>query len=161
MKNNEINENVIEVLMFLFENSQKQDNFLSLPRKEIESILDRVGFTENEIKLSLSWLDDLLKLCDQVDDKVLVQVPKNRMISPYEQQSLSVKCQGYLLELEQQGVLDDLTRELVIDRALALSNAPLTVEELHWVVQMVLFNLPQYNHELIMVEQERLTPLWH
>ncbi|MGD9390183.1 MAG: DUF494 family protein, partial [Thioalkalispiraceae bacterium] len=46
------------------------------------------------------------------------------------------------LFLEQTGVLDHNTRELVIDRVMALEADEIDMEQLKWVVLMVLFNQP-------------------
>jgi Smg protein len=40
------------------------------------------------------------------------------------------------------GVLNPASRELVIDRAMALENEDFDIEQLKWVVLMVLFNQP-------------------
>ena len=47
-----------------------------------------------------------------------------------------------MLFLEQVGVLDGLTREFVIDRVMALEAEDLDLEQLKWVILMVLFNQP-------------------
>ena len=44
--------------------------------------------------------------------------------------------------LEQTGVLDHNTREMVIDRVMALESEEIDLEQLKWVVLMVLFNQP-------------------
>ncbi len=49
---------------------------------------------------------------------------------------------GFLLYLEQQGVLGADQRELVLDRALALDLENVGLDDLKWVVLMVLFNQP-------------------
>ena len=44
--------------------------------------------------------------------------------------------------LEQVGVLDPVNRELVIDRLMALGDDDIDLDQVKWVVQMVLFNQP-------------------
>ena len=56
-----------------------------------------------------------------------------------------MNCQGFLLFLEQTGVLDHSTRELVIDRIMALETEDIDLDQLKWVILMVLFN--QTGHE--------------
>ena len=46
------------------------------------------------------------------------------------------------MSLEHMGVLDAFTRELVIDRVMALELDEIDPEQLRWVVLMVLFNQP-------------------
>jgi len=40
------------------------------------------------------------------------------------------------------GVLNPASRELVIDRAMALENEDFDIEQLKWVILMVMFNQP-------------------
>ena len=56
--------------------------------------------------------------------------------------SSTSRCRGFLLFLEQHGVLDADQRELVLDRAMALDQDELDLDDLKWVVLMVLFNQP-------------------
>ena len=53
-----------------------------------------------------------------------------------------LQCRGFLAFLEQAGVLDAQTRELVVDRVMALEAGGVGLEQLKWVVLMVLFNQP-------------------
>ena len=52
------------------------------------------------------------------------------------------RCKGFLIFLEQSGVLDYEDRELVIDRVMALETDVIELQQLKWVVLMVLFNRP-------------------
>ncbi|WP_425401669.1 DUF494 family protein [Escherichia coli] len=54
----------------------------------------------------------------------------------------SASCRGFLLFLEQIQVLNLETREMVIERVLALDNAEFELDDLKWVILMVLFNIP-------------------
>ncbi|MEO0996597.1 MAG: DUF494 domain-containing protein, partial [Pseudomonadota bacterium] len=55
---------------------------------------------------------------------------------------LDAGCRGYILYLEQIGILTFEQRELVIDRLVALESADIDVEQVKWVVLMVLFSQP-------------------
>ena len=48
------------------------------------------------------------------------------------------RCRGLLLALERGGILSANQREIVIDRLLALDNEELSLEQVKWVVLMVL-----------------------
>ena len=62
--------------------------------------------------------------------------------SGHETVKVSMTCRGQLLRLEQSGVLDSVAREIVIDRLTALESEEIDIEQLKWVVLMVLFNQP-------------------
>jgi Smg protein len=57
-----------------------------------------------------------------------------------------------LLFLEQSGILDPLSRELVIDRAIAIEQSAVAVDELKWVVLLVLMNRPGRESALSQME---------
>ena len=59
-----------------------------------------------------------------------------------ELQRLNGQCRSFLVFLEQMGLLDVVTRELVIDRVMALECDEVELDEFKWVVLMVLFNQP-------------------
>ncbi|PIP80453.1 MAG: hypothetical protein COW84_05120, partial [Gammaproteobacteria bacterium CG22_combo_CG10-13_8_21_14_all_40_8] len=73
-----IKDSVMEVLMYIFEQSEESENFLTLPRADIESMLDKEGFTDDDIHRSLKWLDGLVALCEQAQPGDVVKVSKNR-----------------------------------------------------------------------------------
>ncbi len=67
---------------------------------------------------------------------------------------LSADCRGLLLSLEQVEILSPTQRELVIDRLLALDVEDLNLEQVRWIVLMVLSSLP--GQELACARMETL-----
>jgi Smg protein len=63
-----------------------------------------------------------------------------RAFAPRELTKLDVECRGFLLTLEQSGILNPQTRELVIERSLAATGDSLTLDQLKLIVLMVLWN---------------------
>jgi Smg protein len=69
-----------------------------------------------------------------------------------EQERLDSASRGYLLHLEQIGILQAAQREIVIDRLLALDNEEIDVEQTKWVVMMVLFSQPDQQDALAQMQ---------
>ncbi|MBT3204187.1 MAG: DUF494 domain-containing protein [Gammaproteobacteria bacterium] len=132
-------EGVIDVLMYIFSSYIDRDDSLPEDRDSIDSDLREAGFEAQEIDKAFDWLDGL---AEAEDIPVLEQsVNSIRIYSKREQQRLDSKVQGFLLFLEQSGVLTPELRELVINRIMALDgNSLVDMEEFRWVVMMVLFN---------------------
>ena len=65
-----------------------------------------------------------------------------RLFNTFELSRLDADCRGYILYLEQIGILSPGQRELVIDRLVALGAGDIDVEQVKWVVLMVLFSQP-------------------
>ncbi len=135
-------ENVLDVLMYLFENYMDEEADVSPDQEELKLELQEAGFPGSEVDKALSWLEGL---ADQRDQPLLrpYESPRTmRIYSEQELKKLDVESRGFLLFLEQLGVLDPSTRELVIDRVMALDTSDIDLDQLKWVVLMVLFNQP-------------------
>ena len=132
-------ESVLDVLMYLFETFVDSDDEPEPNRNELKEELARAGFRDGEIDRALDWLDGLNST------GVTSSEPQHtafRVFDSAEQERLDAPSRGYLLQLEQIGILQPIQRELVIDRLLALDNDEIDVEQTKWVVMMVLFSQP-------------------
>ncbi len=76
-----------------------------------------------------------------------------RIYTQKEKIHLDVSCRGFLLFLEQIQVLNPETREMVIDRIMNSGNTDFNLEDLKWIVLMVLFNTPGYENAYQKMEE--------
>ncbi len=134
-------ENVLDVLMYLFETYVDTDDDPEPDQNELRDELSRAGFGDLEIDRALDWLDGLTEHQDNI-----VFNPAGgqgtRIYNQLELERLDVACRGYVLYLEQIGILSPPQREILIDRLLALEASDIDVEQIKWVVLMVLFSQP-------------------
>ena len=138
-------ESILDVLLYLFEHYFTDDADLVRDRDSLRSgplfdELGKAGFSPAEINKAFEWLDA------QAQQRPSASAPRaNGPVRVYfgpELDKLDVECRGFLLFLEQHGVLDADQRELVLDRAMALDQDEIDLDDLKWVVLMVLFNQP-------------------
>ena len=121
-------ESILDVLLYLFEHYIGDDADTLRDRDPLHDGLIEAGFSPAEISKAFDWLDGLAQ---------------QRLAGGEARvDRLDVDCRGFLLFLEQQGVLDAGQRELVLDRAMALDQDEIDLDDLKWVVLMVLFNQP-------------------
>ncbi|SRR6056297_1481517 len=134
-------ENVLDLLMYLFENYIYEEPESTPDRESLTGSLEEAGFTNAEIDRAFAWLDGLAEqrklpeLGHHSDNPV-------RVFSIEETQRLDVDARGFILYLENAGVLDSIRREQVLDRLSALDSEDIDIEDVKWVVLMVLFNQP-------------------
>jgi Smg protein len=141
-------ETVLDVLMYLFESYVDSPDEPEPNRHELKRELGRAGFHDREIEGALDWLDSL-------NSPGAGNAPQNtafRVFDDVEQERLDSASRGYLLHLEQIGILQARQREIVIDRLLALDNEEIDVEQTKWVVMMVLFSQPGQQDALAQME---------
>ncbi len=134
-------QNVFEVLMYLFENYMYNDDEPSVDRDSLENELHEAGFTGAEIRKAFEWLDGL------ADTRTLPASPNSggrsiRIYGEPELLRLDTETRGFVLYLEQVGILNAESRELVLDRILALDDQDVDLDTVKWIILMVLFNRP-------------------
>jgi Smg protein len=135
-------EGVLDILIYLFENyfdAETEDGF-EPDRETLKLELEKAGFPGSEVERALCWLEELAADPDRSHP-----TPTSRAIRVFaalEQARLDTDCRGYLVHLEQVGILSPTQRELVIDRLMALEGDEIDIDKLKWVVLMVLFSQP-------------------
>ena len=134
-------ENILDVLMYLFEYYLDAEARTEPSQENLKRELNAAGFPDRDIERALDWLESLSAQQEQIHSDRPRTTPL-RIYTPREVERLDVECRGFILFLEQSGVLDLYTREIVIDRCMALDDEEIGLEQLKWVVLMVLFNQP-------------------
>lgn len=135
-------QDVLDVLMYLFENYLGDETVSSQDQDVLKVELIEAGFPASEIKQAFVWLEGLAALQDHPQQQALLGSQSMRIYASHEATKLSMETRGFILFLEQVGVLDQAHRELVIDRLMALELEEIDLEQVKWVVLMVLFNQP-------------------
>lgn len=136
---------MFDILMYLFENLVHSETEIRVDQDELTDELIRAGFHHDEIFKALSWLEKLAALQETSTNPYLskrINTFVNRIYTHEESLRFDVEAQGFMLFLEQVGVLDANTREMVIDRVMEVDASEFCLEDLKWVVLMVLFNVP-------------------
>lgn len=127
-----------DILVYLFENCQQAE--LAYDRERVARKLSAAGFEDSDISEALHWLAGVLHAPHAVREPLPDARASFRAYAPRELAKLDAACRGFLLTLEQSGILNADTREVVIDRAMAASGEALSLDQLKLVVLMVLWN---------------------
>ncbi len=135
---------MFDILMYLFENYVHSEVEVVVNHDELTDELTRAGFHRQEIHKALAWLERLTDLQDTeaVPFQNSTLNSATRIYAAEEIARLDQSCRGFIMYLENLGVLDFSIREMVIDRVMELDTQQFTLDDLKWVVLMVLFNVP-------------------
>ncbi len=134
-------ENVLDVLMYLFETYVETEDEPEPDQNDLRNDLSLAGFGDAEIDRALDWLDELTD--HQGGLNFVADASRGtRVYCDHETERLDTSCRGYIQYLEQIGILSVMQREILIDRLLALETDDIDVEQIKWVVLMVLFSQP-------------------
>ena len=134
-------ENVLDVLMYLFENYMDDDAELKTDREALRVELEEAGFQNREVGKAFEWLETLADAPQQLD--WIRAAGSIRVFAAAECARLDVAARGFIIYLEQIGILSAAQREVVIEKMLALEGAEeIDLEQAKWIILMVLFNQP-------------------
>lgn len=141
---------MFDVLVYLYENYYRPDacpDADTLARK-----LAAAGFEGDEIHSALSWLSGLATVTQTTIPVAYAESTSFRVYVDVEYERLSPECIGFLSFLESAGVLNPLLREVVIERALATDETPVSLESLRVIVLMVFWSQGEEPDALILEE---------
>ncbi len=146
---------MMDILMYLFETYIHSDAELQVDQDELEDELLRAGFHQKDIYKALNWLEELAAL-QQTDAQSAIStsaVTSMRIFTAQEMERLNIEARGFILFLEQIKVLTPETREMVMDRVMGLETHELELDDLKWIILMVLFNVPGNENAYTLMEE--------
>jgi Smg protein len=149
-------ENILDVLLYLFENFVYDDPDSLNDRDSLQANLLEAGFSPSEISKAFDWLDVLARERPQLMREGSGVASPLRVYAPEEIAKLDTEGRGFLMFLEHSGVLDAERRELVLDRIMALDAEEVDLNDLKWVILMVLFSQPGQEAACAFLESDLL-----
>lgn len=135
-------ENVLDVLMYLFDNYWDSDEVVQTDEATLTCELEQAGFEATEIDKAFLWLEELVGLQSTDQSMAKPSDLSMRVFSLEESLRVDVDAQGLLLQLSEQKLLDPVAREIIIDRALALETDTVTLSDMKQIVGLVVLNHP-------------------
>lgn len=138
---------MFDILVYLYETYYHPEtcpDSLVLAKK-----LSAVGFDDEEIIVALDWLRGLadttnrlavLNLDESLNSEACSLSKGFRIYTEEESSLLGTEVIGYLYYLQNAKMLDALQREILIERAIAVEDAPLSLAKFKVIVLMVLWS---------------------
>ncbi|AXA92460.1 DUF494 family protein [Massilia sp. YMA4] len=128
---------MFDILVYLYETYYRPD---ACPEPAaLAKKLSAVGFDDVEISEALVWLNDLTEMAGDEQASVAASTGM-RFYVEQEQDVLGSQAIGFIAFLESARVLTPLQREIVIERALSLEEAPVNLGKLKIIVLMLLWS---------------------
>lgn len=134
---------MFDILVYLFENYLEVNAYPD--ENKLTRELSAAGFERGEINLAISWIHGLETLVLTGEEEALGARQSTRLYTEEEIEHLGVEGVGLLAFLENSGVLNPVQREWIIDRAFAIDDHILSLEQVKWIILFVLWsqNEPQ------------------
>jgi Smg protein len=147
---------VLKVLIYVYDHYMLADPADVPERHHMLRDLQKRGFSVSEVVRAMEWLSALVSDNRATPGAADVHPESGamRVFADGELARLSPEGRAFIMELDRQRVLTAQQRELVIERALALDVGEVEVEQLKWVVLLVLSSQP--GQDLAFARFERL-----
>ena len=129
---------MFEVLVFMFENYFANQ---SMPDDAtMEQELSAAGFEQNDILGAFDWYQQMKSMLSAPEHHYAHNDTAMRMFTKVELKRINTESLGFLIFLQQADVINDVERDLIIDRAMALKKVFIGIEEIRWITMMALWN---------------------
>lgn len=130
---------MFDILVYLFETYYTPQ---ACPEADVLAHkLAAVGFEHEDIDDALGWLHGLAQTTEQCGQ--LAQNPQGdsrRIFTEHEYQTLGTEAIGFISFLENSGVLPTVLREILIERAEATHESPISLDKIKIIALMVLWS---------------------
>ncbi len=132
---------MFDILVYLVENYFHSGDF---PDAEtISKRLSAAGFEDDDISEALNWLSGFEQTEQGKASEAFNSSQGFRIYADEELSSLTADARGFLLFLENSGIITALQREIIVERILAIAEPGVDLEKIKLIVLMVLWNQQQ------------------
>ena len=130
-------ERIVEILIYLMSEMQENKTLQDIDPSDLKN----KGYTQSEISAAYSWI------FENMQNSPTGPLPlgrlggtSRRVLHDAEKLVFSTESQGYLIQLRELGLLDDVDLETAIERAMVAGYEKLTIGEVRQIVAAILFS---------------------
>jgi Smg protein len=136
---------MIDLVVLVAELSRREGKSL----RELDHELEELGYSSKEIEQAMFWLSSQHR--SNIPGLAGVSKPSHRVLSPWEAACLDSEAYGYLLRLQNLGIIDQEQFERIVTRILPIGGEKLPLGELKTLAGSVIFNVggEEYDDETL------------
>jgi Smg protein len=127
---------MFEVLVYMFENYVEAN--IQPDHNTLAQELFEAGFDSSDINGAFDWFSSLESMADEAGNAPSGITQSIRIYSNVETEKIDVDGLSFLMFLMQANVINHALHEVIMDRAMALSQEHVGVDEIRWTALMAL-----------------------
>jgi len=140
-----MSERIMEIIVYLV--NEMRERQMTMDGGLFESMSQKLvknGYTENEINSAVTWVIDKMEI--DSDGKAHFPVFHSyRLLNDFEKLAISPGAYGYLLQIRELELIDEMDMEQIIERALIVDQRPISAATMKEIVVSVLFQQDDLN----------------
>ena len=135
-------EKVMEILVLLMQHMQDEKGRFNNIADVSQSLVGN-GYTQQEVNTAFTWLFERPQAqAETVVDSTRPLRPKpNRILHTIERMMISPEAYGYLIQLRELGLIDDVQTETIIERAMLSGARHITQGDMKIIAASVLLDV--------------------
>ena len=137
-----IYEKVLEIIVFLLAELKKNKQLSEVDLNQLE----KQGYTQNEINTAFSWIYSKIFTGDKIFVDEDNNSKSNRFLHEVEQNIISSEAYGYLIQLKELGLLNNLDIDLIIDKLMIASFNHVDIIDMKYMVAAYLLDIDDMNN---------------
>jgi uncharacterized protein Smg (DUF494 family) len=135
-------EKVLEIIVLLLSELKQNKQLSDVDFNQLE----RLGYTQNEINTAFSWVYSKI----YTGDKIFVEKDKNtqanRFLHEVEQNVISPEAYGYLIQLKELGLINNMDVDLIIDKLMVTTYNKVELTEMKYMIAAYLLDIDDMNN---------------
>ncbi len=136
-----MNERVVEILIYIMSAIRKNNNVTHKLDLLSDNLIQQ-GYSESEISSAFTWLLD--RLNHESEELMERQSPtlksSFRHLHEVERAVVSTEAYGYVIQLVELGIVDNMDVEQILERALMLGISDVEIDDIKSIVAAMLFS---------------------
>lgn len=134
-------EKIIEIIVFLL--SELKNN-KQLADVDIDN-LSKLGYTQNEINTAFSWVYSKIYAGEKIFLDENSDTRSQRFLHDTEQNIISAEAYGYLVQLKELGLINNMDIDLIIDKIMVSSYSSISKDEMKSIIASYLLDIEEMN----------------
>ncbi len=131
----------LDLLIHIMDDIINENQTYDSHRPLLAKALKEAGINRDEVLSTLNWLDSIIEGPITVWETSTEQkINGERIYTLSENNKIPLKGVRFLKELEHTSIINTITRERIIDSAMACDADEISFEQLQWIAYMVLAN---------------------
>jgi Smg protein len=132
---------ILEIIVIILSELRTNKNV-----NEIDyNALSEIGYTSSEINSALAWIFSKIDIDSNFLKSGLKNVTSKRIYNQEERKIFTPESLGYLIWLNETGILDDADREIIIDRIFLSGYAKVGLTDMKSLIAMYLLDVKDVN----------------
>jgi uncharacterized protein Smg (DUF494 family) len=130
-------EKIIEIIVYLLTELKNNKQLTDIDVKK----LSKLGYTQNEINTAFSWVYSKLNSGKKIFVEDKTETKSQRFLHNSEQNIISPEAFGYLIQLKELGLLNNMDIDLIIDRIMVSSLGEVELSDIKLMIASYLLDI--------------------